>query len=369
MCISWCHWGKGIYLMNQTTIINTYFHAWETKDLECLKSLFLNEKIAIRTFQKELIFSEDKVKEIFHQFNQVTYHVEDLDHQGEEIIVKVALKIVLYDTELSKTLIIKFVFIDGLLERVYETSFQSQYTRIMCVVTYDGSMFNGFQRQPNQMTIQGEIEKGLFYLTKERITIHSSGRTDKGVHALNQVFHFDTLSNIEPNEFYRVLNNYLPNTIHLKSSCAVSQTFHSRYDSIQKEYCYKLNLGEYDPIQRNYEWAPGLFHLETFQTELSSLIGTHDFTSFTKTKEDKEMIRTIFNVSFVERDGYLNCYISGSGFLHFMVRYLIGTAIEIAKGNVSESLLDFIDYKDSSKVRWKAPSSGLYLSRVTYNNY
>ncbi|MBN2604734.1 MAG: tRNA pseudouridine(38-40) synthase TruA, partial [Bacilli bacterium] len=332
------------------------------------ESLFLKQKIAIRTFHKELIFTESKVNHVFNQYNKVEYLIEELNDQGVEIVIKVSLKIILNQREISKKLIIKFVFVDGLLERVYETTFHPHLTRIMCVVTYDGSMFNGFQRQPNQLTIQGEIEKGLFYLTKEKITIHSSGRTDKGVHALNQVFHFDTISNIEPNEFYRVLNNYLPSTIHLKSSHAVSQTFHSRYDSIQKEYCYKLNLGDYDPIQRNYEWAPGVFNLDLFKAELTSIIGTNDFTSFTKTKEDKEMIRTIFDVSFDQREEYLNCYITGNGFLHFMVRYLIGTAVEIAKGNVSKHLLDFMKDKDASKVRWKAPSSGLYLSRVSYNN-
>lgn len=353
--------------MNIDALIHSYFMAWENKDIEMLKSIFLNQKIAIRTFHKELIFSENRMKEIFKNYSNVKFTISESNCNNNETVVTSLVVYTIDNVETSREIVIKFVSVEGLLERVYETTSLPGYTRILCVVTYDGSMFNGFQRQPNQMTIQGEIEKGLFYLTKEKITIHSSGRTDKGVHALNQQFHFDTKSTIDPNEFYRVLNNYLPNTIHLKSSRAVSLTFHSRYDSIQKEYCYKLNLGEYDPIQRNYEWAPGDFNLEVFKEELSSIIGTHNFTSFTKTKEDKEMVRTIYDVKFVELDNHLYCYIIGNGFLHFMVRYLIGTAVEIAKSKVSRHMLDYIHSKDSSEVRWKAPSSGLYLSKVTYN--
>jgi len=347
--------------------IKIYFEAWENKNIELLLPLFLDRKIAIRTFQKELIFNENRVKEVFAEYNEIVFSIKEFTSRNGEEIVTYSVKITKDKVTTSKDLIAKFVFVNGLIERVYETTFIPELTRILCTVTYDGSMFNGFQRQPNQTTVQGEIEKGLYYLTKENITIHSSGRTDKGVHAWNQVFHFDTTSSINPSEFYRVLNNYLPDTIHLKSSCDVPQTFHSRYDSIKKQYCYKLNLGGYDPIQRHYEWAPGSLNIDVFKSELSSIIGTYDFTSFTKTKEDKEMVRTIFDVNFEETDHYLYCYITGNGFLHFMVRYLIGTAVEIAKERVSLHLLDFIDLKDSSEVKWKAPSSGLYLSKVTYN--
>ncbi len=249
---------------------------------------------------------------------------------------------------------------------MFETIKKVGYTRIRCTVTYDGSTFSGFQRQPDLMTVQGEIEKALFYLTKEEITIHSSGRTDKGVHAINQTFHFDTLSKIEPNDFARVLRSYLPDSIYLKSSEKVHATFHSRYDSYSKEYVYKLNLGEYDPIQREYEWNVNDIDVVLLKKELSSIIGTHDFTSFTKTKEDKIMTRTIFDINVEEKGDYLYISIIGSGFLRYMVRYIIGTVVEIAKGNTKETLIDFINYKNSSEVKWKAPSSGLYLKEVIY---
>ena len=143
-------------------------------------------------------------------------------------------------------------------------------------------------------------------------------------------------------------------------------TFHSRYDSYSKEYEYKLNVGEYDPIQRNYEWNVSGINIDILKTELKSIIGTHDFTSFTKTKEDKNMIRTIFNVEVIEQGDYLYISIVGNGFLHYMVRYIVGTVVEIAKGNVVDSLQNFIEYKNSSEVKWKAPSSGLYLKEVIY---
>lgn len=356
-------------MMTHNDVINQYFKAWESKDVNLLKSLFSDNNLVIRTPHKSLIFSDQKLIEQFSQFDKVVFSIGNIDDENQEIIVTLTATYYKKNEELKMNLIMKFVFKDILLTRVYETTHNPEYSRIVCVVSYDGSVYNGFQRQINQPTVQGDIEKGLYYLTKEHITIHSSGRTDKGVHAHNQVFHFDTKININPSDFHKVLNNYLPDTIHIKSSFLASQTFHTRYDSVYKEYCYKINTGEYDPIQRNYEWATGSFDISIFKKEMLSIIGTHNFTSFTKTKEDKEMVRTIFDVSFTEKDGFLLCYIKGNGFLHFMVRYLIGTAIEIAKNKIDLSMLDLVALQDSSAVRWKAPSSGLYLSKVKYNNY
>ena len=201
----------------------------------------------------------------------------------------------------SDSIIAKFVFKDNLIIRAYETIEKVGYSRLMCTVTYDGSIYSGFQRQPGLLTVQGEIEKGLKFLTKEDITIYSSGRTDKGVHAINQTFHFDTLSKIDPINFSRVLGNFLPDSIYLKSSKLVHDTFHTRYDAYSKEYVYKINTAEYDPIQRNYEWNVKGINIELLKKELNSIIGTHDFTSFTKTKEDKLMVRTIYDTKVEEK--------------------------------------------------------------------
>ncbi|MCK5761529.1 MAG: tRNA pseudouridine(38-40) synthase TruA, partial [Candidatus Izimaplasma sp.] len=135
---------------------------------------------------------------------------------------------------------------------------------------------------------------------------------------------------------------------------------------LSKEYMYVINYKEYNPIQRNYEWFMQDFNLDILTRELNKLIGTHDFTSFTKTTEEKIMVREILDVKIRKTDSHISVSIIGKGFLRYMVRYLIGTLMEIAQGKTKYSITDFIDMKNSSAVVWKAPSAGLYLKEVIY---
>ncbi len=354
--------------MNHLKLVKSYYDAVIAKDIIVLDSL-LRKGYGIRTNQGKLVFNYNDLELMLDTYGLITYNIVDIENTIDTVYVRMNVEYSMDSVVRNDNIVVKFVLKDNLILRLFETIEKPGFTRVKCTVTYDGSTFSGFQRQPDLMTVQGEIEKALWYLTKEEITIHSSGRTDKGVHAINQTFHFDTLSKINPDDFARILRSYLPDTIYLKHSEKVHSTFHSRYDAYSKEYEYKLNLGEYDPIQRNYEWNINGVDIGLLKKELKSIIGTHDFTSFTKTKEDKIMTRTIFDVIVRESSGYLYISIIGSGFLRYMVRYIIGTVIEIAKGNVNQSLLDFINYKNSSEVKWKAPSSGLYLKEVVYLNY
>ena len=352
--------------MNKTNIVTSYFEAFRAKDINTLKSI-LGHGFGIRTFLGSLLFSFDSIECFLNKYNLIDYNIINIEELNDTVYLNVIVEYSVDSNINNECLVIKVVFNDNLIVRVYETIKKVRHTRIKCLLSYDGSTFSGFQRQPNLITVQGEIEKGLKFLTKEDITIHSSGRTDKGVHAINQTFHFDTLSKIKPNDFARVLKSYLPDSVFIKSSELAHPTFHSRFDTYSKEYLYKVNTGEYDPIQRNYEWHVKNIDIGILKKELNSIIGTHDFTSFTKTKEDKNMIRTIFDIKIEEKDSYLYISIVGSGFLQYMVRYIVGTVIEIAKGEVDDSLLNFINYKNSSEVKWKAPSSGLYLKEVIYD--
>lgn len=351
--------------MKKLELINLYFEAFRAKDLKSLK-LILGPGFGVRTFLGNLIFSFDSIQLLFKKYNLNEISISDYDELTDIVYINAIVEYSIDSKVESECIIVKFVFKNNLIIRAYETIKKVGYTRIKCNITYDGSTFSGFQRQPDLKTVQGEIEKGLWYLTKEEITIHSSGRTDKGVHAINQVFHFDTLSKINPTDFARVLRSYLPDAIYLISSEEVHPTFHSRYDAYSKEYVYKINIGEYDPIQRNYEWNVSGIDIDVLKKEVLSIIGTFDFTSFTKTKEDKIMTRTIYDAKIEVKGTYLYISIIGSGFLRYMVRYIVGTAVEIAKGEVGDTLLDFIGYKNSSDVKWKAPSTGLYLKEVRY---
>lgn len=351
--------------MDTIKLVKSYFEAFRAKDIEGIKVL-LGTGFGIRSFLGKLVFSIEDLELLLQEHSIIDFNLLTLEQSNDIVYVEATVKYSVSEEVFVKDIVTKFVIKDNAILRVYETLKKACYTRIKCHVTYDGSTFSGFQRQPYLMTVQGEIEKGLLHLTKEEITIHSSGRTDKGVHAINQVFHFDTLSKIKADEFARVLRSFLPDSIYLKSSEKVHPTFHSRYDSYSKEYVYKLKLGEYDPIQRNYEWNVNNIDVTLLSKELKTIIGTHDFTSFTKTREDKTMFRTIYDVNVEEKADYLYISIIGNGFLRYMVRYIVGTAVEIANGGVDSSLQDFISYKNSSEVKWKAPSSGLYLKEVIY---
>ncbi len=351
--------------MNKNEIVNTYFEAFRAKDVELIKGI-MSDGFGVRTFLGKLIFDFKDIELLFKKYSLIDTNIINFSELSDIVYINVLVEYSIDSKIQNECVIVKFVFKENLIIRAYETIKKVRHTRIKCIVTYDGSTFSGFQKQPDLMTVQGEIEEALWHLTKEEITIHSSGRTDKGVHAINQVFHFDTLSKINPKDFARVLRSYLPDSIHLLSSEEVHPTFHSRYDAYSKEYVYKINVGEYDPIQRNYEWNVNGIDIDILKKEVLSIIGTFDFTSFTKTKEDKIMTRTIFDIKVKEEGSYLYISIIGSGFLRYMVRYIIGTVVEIAKGEVDDTLLNFISYKNSSEVKWKAPSSGLYLKEVKY---
>ena len=336
-------------------IVQAYYQAWEQKDIEALHALFETQPI-IRTYLQELIFSTSELEEVLKEITG-TYEVLEVTHSSDVYYATIQ-----HNNQKLET---KIVVVDGKIKKVFETTKQDT-TRIKCIVSYDGSIYAGFQRQKDQRTVQGDIEKGLYYLTKEHITIHSSGRTDKDVHAVNQVFHFDTTSQIGPAKFAYVLKSYLPDAIYIKSSEKVPNTFHSRYDVKTKEYVYKINKGQYNPIMREYEWHVPNLNIDKLKAELQTMIGTHDFISFTKNKEEKETTRTIYDIWFEETDTHLFIHMKGNGFLRYMVRYLVGAAVEIAIGRITTTLWTLLQDKNPSNVRWIAPGTGLYLEEVTY---
>jgi len=353
-------------MINKIDLVNAYYQAWIEKDEITLSKLLVTEKFGIRSFKEDLIFSIGDIKNHFNKFDLVSYDILGIEEGNNIIYCELKLEFNYEKEDIETTIKTKFVLDDDKIVRVFEDVQNKNLTRIKCIISYDGSVYSGMQIQPNLRTIQGEIEKGLKFLTNEDITIYSSGRTDKGVHAINQVIHFDTSSKIDPNKFSQVLNNYLPNSIYVKSSTKVHNTFHSRYDVRSKEYQYIINFSEFNPLKRNYEWFVKDFDIPKLISELNKIKGIHDFTSFTKTNEDKEMVREILDVKVKQTDTHLYISIIGRGFLRYMVRYIIGTLIEISQEKTKYSLIDFINMKNSSKVKWKAPSTGLYLKEVVY---
>lgn len=240
--------------------------------------------------------------------------------------------------------------------------------RIRCVVMYDGSGFNGYQRQPGQRTVQGEIEKALEKIAKVPITIHSSGRTDAGVHANGQVFHFDTVGTMDGTRYVRAFRSLLPDDIFIVDSCEVSPDFHARYHGKIKEYQYKLSLNTYNPLRRNYvHFHRRQLNVEAMQEAIPHFLGTHDFTSFCGILDDTDKVRTIFEAELTNDSGELTFRFVGNGFLRYMIRIMVGTLIQIGEGRKSpQDIPKILAGKNRGLAGLTAKPQGLYLEYVKY---
>ncbi|MFD2369424.1 tRNA pseudouridine(38-40) synthase TruA [Brevibacillus sp. GCM10020057] len=242
--------------------------------------------------------------------------------------------------------------------------------RLKCVVAYDGTDFSGFQVQPDQVTVQGEIEAALQRVTGEQIQISGSGRTDAGVHARGQVIHFDTASSIPLEKWGFVLNNQLPGSIVVRSVEEVPDTFHARFDVQVKEYRYCIDNNPVADVFRHRYADHIRFPLDVaaMQQAARHLVGEHDFTSFCSAKtfvEDK--VRTIYSLS-VERLGnevWVIC--RGNGFLYNMVRIIVGTLVEVGQGKRHpDELRDILAACDRERAGKTAPAKGLTMWEVIY---
>ncbi len=244
--------------------------------------------------------------------------------------------------------------------------------RYLITFSYDGSKFKGYQKQPRLKTVQGEIEKALKELSSKDISISGSGRTDAGVHALNQKAHFDLDMNITCDKLQKALNSLLSDYIYIKKVEEVADDFHARFNVSAKEYIYKINMGEYNPIEKDYIYQYNKkLDLVEMERALKYLEGTHDFKSFSKADEEKEdFTRTIIQTNLIRNVKDVNRFIIsflGTGFLRYQVRNMVGLLIEIGEGKrKSEDVLDILEAKDRRKAGITAPPEGLYLKDVFY---
>lgn len=244
--------------------------------------------------------------------------------------------------------------------------------RYLITFKYDGTNYSGYQKQPNAVTIQGELESVLTRInSSKQVLVSASGRTDAHVHALGQRAHFDLDISILPNDLKRALNSLLPPDIYVTNVEEVTNDFHARFDVKAKEYMYIINVGEYNPIERNhvYQYNKNL-NVDNIEKAISYLVGEHDFRSFTKVDEEKEdYIRTIkeITVNFNSKLNYLTINFIGTGFLRYMVRNMVGTLIEIGEGKREpECIIELLELKDRTKAGKTAPPEGLYLKNVIY---
>ncbi|WP_064091238.1 tRNA pseudouridine(38-40) synthase TruA [Rossellomorea aquimaris] len=244
--------------------------------------------------------------------------------------------------------------------------------RIKCIIAYDGTNFHGYQIQPNQRTVQGLLEDRLSDIHKgEKIRVSASGRTDAGVHANGQVFHFDTPLAIPEEKWPVVLNTKLPDEVTVKEASYVSMDFHSRFSVLQKEYRYRVYTGKTrSPFYRHFALHyPQPVSVVEMKKAASYLLGEHDFTSFCSAKtEVEDKVRTIHRITIEEYEEELVFLFVGNGFLYNMVRILVGTLLEVGSGNISnEDIPSILDAKDRNAAGKTAPPQGLYLWKVDYD--
>jgi len=245
--------------------------------------------------------------------------------------------------------------------------------RYLITFSYDGTNFSGYQKQPRERTIQSEIEKVLKQINdNKKVNIHSSGRTDAKVHALNQKAHFDLDIKITLDKLQRGMNSLLPEDIYIKKVEEVDNDFHARFNAIGKEYIYQINMGEYNPLEKNYVYQYNK-KLDVVEIEraMKYLEGTHNFKSFTKIDEEKEdYVRTISQTYFYRDNKDVNkitLVFVGTGFMRYMVRNIVGTLIEIGEGKrKSEDIINILKAEDRTKAGKTANPEGLYLKNVFY---
>lgn len=242
--------------------------------------------------------------------------------------------------------------------------------RFLIKFSYDGTNYSGFQSQKRLETIQEKLEDALTKINDgKKTSITATGRTDKGVHALAQYGHADIDVKITENKLKRAMNSNLPDDIHVIEVVKVDDKFHARYNVKGKTYKYIINMGEYNPIQRNYVFQYNHeLNIKSMKEAIKYFIGTHDFRAFATDSKDKEnCVRTITKASILEDNNKLIITFSGDGFLRYQVRNMVGILIKVGEDKLDPvKIKDIILSKDRTKAGKTAPAEGLYLVEVEY---
>ena len=238
------------------------------------------------------------------------------------------------------------------------------------VIEYDGTNFVGWQQQENGQSIQSTLQEALFKLTGENIIIFGAGRTDAGVHAYGQVASFNLNKKIEIDVIRDGLNQHLrPQPIAVQKAELVEDDFHARFSANKRWYEYKI-INRRPPltIDINRAWCVYKnLDIEKMKSESASFLGKHDLNAFRSAHcQSKNSIKTIDSISIRNKDEKIIFEISAKSFLHSQVRIMIGTLVDIAKGNINKTILDIINSKQREFAGQTAPAHGLYLKKIEY---
>ena len=241
---------------------------------------------------------------------------------------------------------------------------------IKLTIEYDGKDFNGWQKQPNKLNIQGTIEQAIKTITGEEIELNASGRTDAGVHALGQVANFKTNSQIPIEKFAIAINSRLKRSIVIKKAEEVDERFHSRLNCKKKTYRYVINNSfEGSAIYRNLEThIPQKLDIDKMKQAIKYFEGEHDFKAFKASgTSSKSSVRTIYETNLYQENDRIFIELTGNGFLYNMVRIIAGTLVDVGLGKIKpEEIPQIIKEEKRENAGKTLPPNGLYLLKVMY---
>ena len=238
------------------------------------------------------------------------------------------------------------------------------------IVEYDGTNFVGWQQQENGQSIQGALQEAVFKLSAEKVTIYGAGRTDAGVHAYGQVASFTVNKKIETDVIRDGLNQHLrPRPISVQKAELVDSEFHARFSAIKRCYEYKI-INRRPPltIDTNRAWCVyKKINVEKMKNESSSFLGKHDLNAFRSAHcQSKSSVKTIEDIHIKHEGEQIIFNVSAKSFLHSQVRIMVGTLVDIAKGNINKTISDIINSKEREVAGQTAPAHGLYLKKINY---
>lgn len=235
---------------------------------------------------------------------------------------------------------------------------------------YDGTRYRGWQRLPGREdTIQGKLETALSRILGEQIQVGGSGRTDAGVHAKGQVANFHCQSAMPAGEILANLRRYLPEDIGILSCREASPRFHARFNALEKRYCYRIwNSEEPCVFQRRYVWVMAEpLDVDKMEQGAKLLLGQHDFSAFcARGKMKKSTVRYLRTIQITRQGPELRLSFTGNGFLQGMVRILVGTLVEVGRGQRAPESIPELFGAQRAQAGFLAPAQGLCLEEVFY---
>lgn len=239
--------------------------------------------------------------------------------------------------------------------------------RYKAVVSYDGSLFYGFQRLNEERTVQKEIEKALSIINKKDVKIKGASRTDKGVHAYGQVIHFDLDVVVPLDRLLKAVNRILPNDVRIVDIDSVDKDFHARHLAIGKKYVYRINLGTYSVfLDKYYLQYPYKIDIDKMKSTSKYFFGVHNFKNYTAGLRDNYTSK-IDSIEFNLNSNILEITFVGKSFYRYMVRNMVGAMLDVARNKVRLSeIKSSIDNPNVEKRFSTASANGLYLMEVYY---